>query len=245
MCFDLSNPELYLSPSLLKSFTIKSDRSQLSSCLIYVRCFRKYDRSFRREVWKAKQGKDFHKNLHKISRKQFVYWLNFWVVSPSLRWSHCLNYMGLFIKIQQNTLILNYPVYCLYYTIWQHVSVHFEPCPGRQNTRQDMKVYIVIGRYTIFFINISLIVFYANFRLRDFIILILYIVRVSGVLLLQSVYDIQACRSQTFIKITSSDSIFTASRTVFTVFFLGRKLFPWYTGFISISMLNEFQRLCI
>jgi hypothetical protein len=45
-----------------------------------------------------------------------------------------------------------------------------------------MKVHIVIGRYTIFFINISLIVFYANFRHRNFIILTLYIVRVSGFL---------------------------------------------------------------
>jgi hypothetical protein len=45
-----------------------------------------------------------------------------------------------------------------------------------------MKVHNVIGRYTMFFINISFMVFYANFRHRDFIILILYIVCVTGFL---------------------------------------------------------------
>lgn len=124
----------------------KSNMSQLNSCPIYVRCFKNMaDQSA--EESKRRSRESFRRNLHKSSRKLYVYWWKFLVVSPALRWSYCLNNIGLFVKIQQNNLILNCLLYCLYYTNWQHVSVHFEPCPGRQNTRYDMKVHTDTGRY--------------------------------------------------------------------------------------------------
>jgi hypothetical protein len=83
----------------------QSDMSQIISCPIYVRCFRKYGRLIRRGVWKAGYRNVAHRKLHNISRNLFVYLLNFLVVSPALRWSHCLNYIGLFTKIPLNTLI--------------------------------------------------------------------------------------------------------------------------------------------
>lgn len=125
----------------------KSNMSQLSSCPIYVLCFKQIWQINKQRSLKGGVKKVFRRNLHKSSRNVFVYGWKLFVVSPALRWSYCLNYIGLFVQIQQNNLIWNCIFYCFYYTSWQHVSVHFEPCPGRQNTRYDTKVHTAIGRY--------------------------------------------------------------------------------------------------